>query len=77
MEFSYKIGIWIVFFHAIFPLNITAESFESTQSLQRLNISHNTLSEFDGGILSSCKQIIELDMSHNQITILKLNEVNI
>lgn len=45
-------------------------------SLQHLNISHNTLSELDGSILSSCKQIVELDVSHNQIAILKLNEVN-
>lgn len=51
------------------------EFFESTISLQRLNISHNALSEFDGGILSRCKHIIELDLSHNQITILKVNEV--
>lgn len=51
------------------------ELFESTVSLERLNISHNALSEFDGGILSRCKHIIELDLSHNQITILKVNEV--
>lgn len=76
LDLFIKIGIWIVFFLLIFlSLCIIAESFESTHSLQRLNISHNILSEFDGGILSSCKQIIELDVSHNQITILKLNEV--
>lgn len=51
------------------------ELFESTLSLQRLNISHNTLSEFNADILSRCKHIVELDLSHNQITILKVNEV--
>lgn len=54
---------------------IFTELFESTLSLQRLNISHNALSEFSADILSRCKHIIELNLSHNQITILKVNEV--
>lgn len=50
---------------------------KSTSLLERLNLSNNALSEFDGAILSHSKQITELDLSHNQITTLKLNEVRI
>lgn len=46
-------------------------------SLKQLNLSHNALSEFDGSTLSQCKQLIELDLSHNEITTLKVNEVHI
>lgn len=52
-----------------------ADLFESMHSLRRLNLSHNALLEFDGSTLSQCKQLIELDLSHNQITTLKVNEV--
>lgn len=35
------------------------------------------LAEFNGDILSNNQRLIALDVSHNQITTLKLNEVNI
>lgn len=49
---------------------------KSSSGLERLNVSHNMLSEFDGDILSNNKRLITLDVSHNQIATLKLNEVN-
>lgn len=49
--------------------------FKSTPLLQRLNLSYNSLSDFDSKLLSQCKQLIELNLSHNQITTLKINEV--
>lgn len=48
---------------------------ESSYRLERLNVSHNMLTEFNGDILSNCKQLLALDVSHNQIATLKLNEV--
>lgn len=35
------------------------------------------LAEFNGDILSNNQRLVALDVSHNQITTLKLNEVNI
>lgn len=58
----------------IFIFNVT-DFLKSAKLLERLNLTRNALSEFDGAILSHSKQIIELDLSHNQITTLKLNEV--
>lgn len=49
---------------------------KSSSELERLDVSHNLLSEFDGDILSNSKRLITLDVSHNQIATLKLNEVN-
>lgn len=43
--------------------------------IERLNLSYNALVEFHDEILSRHTHLIELDLSHNQITTLKLNEV--
>lgn len=48
---------------------------KSSNSLERLNVSHNMLTEFSGDILSNNKRLIALDVSHNQITTFKLHEV--
>lgn len=60
-----------------FPFPIRADFVKSADWLERLDVSHNMLTEFSGGILSNSKRLIALDVSHNQITTLKLNEVNI
>lgn len=49
---------------------------KSSHSLERLNVSHNMLTEFSGDILSNNKRLIALDVSHNQITTFKLNEAS-
>lgn len=47
----------------------------SSFELEFLNLSLNALDEFNGEVLTQNKRLIELDVSHNQITTLKLNEV--
>lgn len=71
MPFSEKKKSKQILTNFFFPL----DSLKSTPLLARLNISRNVLTEFDSEIISSCKQLIALDLSHNQITTLKINEV--
>lgn len=59
----------------IYCFILISDFIKSSFALEHLNLSFNALKEFDGAILSQNKRLTELDVSHNQITTLKLNEV--